>query len=218
MIQSFWANKWDIGQIGFHRDEVNDALLRFGPEVFGAQTCRILVPLCGMSMDLDWLVRQGHEVVGVEFVREAVERLAHRLGEPKTVDKLANGMERWNWSPAFSVLLGDFFELSAAQERSFDAVWDRASIVAIDPQKRPKYVHEVKKAVKSGGQILMRTFEYDQSEMDGPPFSVAERQIREALYADCEVYLLEDLRSDPEGKFQERGLTQQRVCTYRIVV
>ena len=36
---------------------------------------RVLFPLCGASVDLAWLYRQGHTVVGVEGTWKAVEKL-----------------------------------------------------------------------------------------------------------------------------------------------
>ena len=57
MKQHFWREKWQAQQIGFHRDEVNDALATHAAGLFtpGGQ---ILVPLCGMTLDMDWLLQK----------------------------------------------------------------------------------------------------------------------------------------------------------------
>jgi thiopurine S-methyltransferase len=38
----------------------------------GKSSAKILFPFCGKSLDMNWLASQGHEIVGVEFVEDAV--------------------------------------------------------------------------------------------------------------------------------------------------
>ncbi|CAB4033218.1 thiopurine S-methyltransferase-like, partial [Paramuricea clavata] len=37
------------------------------------QNRRVLVPFCGKTLDLLWLVKQGHTVIGIEAVQKAIE-------------------------------------------------------------------------------------------------------------------------------------------------
>ena len=80
-----WLTRWQEGRIQFHVDKVNPILDRYVdrllPEGFG----RVLVPLCGKSVDLGWLVDRGHEVVGVELAEKAVEDLFRELGRNPTI-------------------------------------------------------------------------------------------------------------------------------------
>jgi thiopurine S-methyltransferase len=59
---------------------------------------------------------------------------------------------------------------------------------------------------------------YDQSKMNGPPFSVARSDV-ESLFASCEQ--IEQLESqsiiDAEPRFRERGLSELREEAYWIV-
>ena len=213
MQQQFWQARWQSGRTGFHRSEVNDALVSFGAHVFGHEPVRILVPLCGMTLDLDWLVHQGHQVVGVEFVPEAVAQLKERMGEPVSVTELGAGLVEWRWSDRFSVLQGDLFRLGELSLTPFDGIWDRAAIVALDPTTRRAYAKVLLQHLKPGGAILMRTFAYDQSVMEGPPFSVTEDDLR-VLFQGVTVSSLASESSEPDEKFQERGLTWQRVETF----
>lgn len=59
MEPEFWHKRWSSNQIGFHLPEVNPYLQRFWPQLGLAQGSRVLVPLCGKSLDLLWLADQG---------------------------------------------------------------------------------------------------------------------------------------------------------------
>ncbi len=49
----FWSRRWENRQLALHRSEVHPALLRHGALLSGRS--RVLVPLCGKSIDLWWL-------------------------------------------------------------------------------------------------------------------------------------------------------------------
>ena len=73
MDAEFWRQRWTAGQIGFHQAEVNQDLCKLWPELELEKGARVLVPLCGKSHDMSWLVEQGFHVVGVELSQTAVE-------------------------------------------------------------------------------------------------------------------------------------------------
>ena len=61
-----WLERWRDGRIAFHRDAVHPALERYWPDLQN-QGSKILVPLCGKSLDMRWLAGQGHPVLGIEL-------------------------------------------------------------------------------------------------------------------------------------------------------
>jgi thiopurine S-methyltransferase len=71
MKPQFWIEKWQAGQIGFHQSEVHSFLVEFFPKM--ALGGKVLVPLCGKSLDMVWLAQQGCQVVGVELSSLACE-------------------------------------------------------------------------------------------------------------------------------------------------
>jgi len=73
MQPEFWHKKWESNQIGFHQPEVNPYLQRHWPDLAIPAQARVLVPLCGKSLDLLWLAGRGHRVLGVELSEKAVE-------------------------------------------------------------------------------------------------------------------------------------------------
>ena len=62
---SLWLKLWrDKLQGGFHLLSINPLLPRFWHKLKPAPDGRVLVPLCGKSLDMLWLAAQGYQVVG----------------------------------------------------------------------------------------------------------------------------------------------------------
>jgi thiopurine S-methyltransferase len=169
---------------------------------------RVFVPLCGKSRDLIWLAKRGHSVVGCEISRIAVTSFFDEAGLAplRTVD---GPVERWR-AGAIEILLGDFFGLGCEVIGGFDAIYDRAALVALPETMRPRYVEALIGLAAPGTAMLLVTVEYPQHEREGPPFSVPERDVRELFGGAAEVALLESLpdgREDPP-RLRERRLTR----------
>ena len=202
MHAEFWLSRWEEGRTGFHREDVHADLIRFEDRFLGDGPHRVLVPLCGKTLDLAWLASRGHTVVGVELSPVAAAALFEQAGLTPT--KTEDGpFTRWT-AGSITILQGDVFEATPERVGPIDRIWDRAAIVALDPPRRERYAATVRALLPSGGLILQNAFAYDQSQMDGPPFAVPEDEIA-AHYAGWDRTLL--LRENPiEGKFAERGI------------
>ncbi len=199
MGKEFWAAAWQAGRTGFHKAQVHPMLETHLDALTKGEPACVLVPLCGKSLDLRWLVAQGHEVVGVELVAQAVEQL-FADGASSPVRGTRGTYESWQ-EPGLCVLHGDVFALEAALlPRPVTGVWDRASLVALPPNRRREYVDVLRRVVMPGGRILLNVFEYDSAIMDGPPFSVSEAEVRQ-LYSDCGLQMLE--RTDGSAMFAD---------------
>ncbi|HHQ40879.1 MAG TPA: thiopurine S-methyltransferase, partial [Chromatiales bacterium] len=72
MEPEFWLARWEAGQTGFHRGEVNPLLLAHWDALGVPEGGTVFVPLCGKSRDMAWLAGRGHPVVGVELSPIAV--------------------------------------------------------------------------------------------------------------------------------------------------
>ena len=132
-----WLTRWREGRIQFHVDEVNPILDRYIDRLLPGGSGRVLVPLCGKSVDLGWLVKQGHQVVGVELVEKAVDDLFKELGRSPTIST-QDVFQSWR-SDGLEVLVCDLFELDTEFIGKFDAIWDRAALVALRPSDRDCY-------------------------------------------------------------------------------
>jgi thiopurine S-methyltransferase len=58
MHTEFWQSRWQRNDIGFHAREVNPMLVRHWSVVCRDNASRVLVPLCGKSIDLLWLANR----------------------------------------------------------------------------------------------------------------------------------------------------------------
>ncbi len=91
-----------------------------------------------------------------------------------------------------------------------DAVYDRASLVALEPGVRRRYADHLTAIIPHEAPIFLISFEYDTDEMDGPPFSVAAGEIRELFPAfDAEVVADDDAMAS-NADLAGRGLTGLR--------
>jgi len=72
MQAEFWYNCWENNRIAFHSHLVNPHLQRYWQTLNLKAGSRILVPLCGKSNDMLWLLAQGYQVVGAELSLKAV--------------------------------------------------------------------------------------------------------------------------------------------------
>jgi len=215
MDPDFWHERWKTNQIGFHQGDVNSYLVRYWPSLTLNEGDRILVPLCGKSRDMFWLLEQGFAVTGVEISPLAVEafftenRLTPVISrEPRCV--------RWK-TGTLEILCGDFFELERCDIGICQGVYDRAALIALPPAMRARYVNHLSNLLEQQVRGLLLTMDYNQSEMEGPPFSVSDEEVSQ-LYADtCTVQQLsrtDILHSQP--RLLERGLTRLSEQAWRM--
>jgi thiopurine S-methyltransferase len=213
MDARYWIDRWNEGKTGFHQAEYHPRLVEFFPALSPKEGQSVLVPLCGKSKDLLWLNRQGLSVHGVELFQPAVEAFfeENRLQDVQSVKE--NGFIHFS-SPGIRISCGDFFALGADSE--YDFVYDRAALVALPESMRKRYVEVVQKAIKRGGVCLLIVYDYDQTELEGPPFSIGDAEVRE-LYSDG--FSIELLSSEPpksEGPRME-VVTGLRERVYSLV-
>lgn len=174
----FWHSRWENNLTGFHLDEVNPYLVANWPALKLKAKTRVFVPLCGKTVDLIWLAEQGHQVVGIELSHLAAEAFFSENQLTVEAKKIGN-FELWQ-SENISILCGDIFDLTAEILGPVDAVYDRASLVALPLAMRQDYAAKLTELAPSAPKLLV-TLEYDQSKMDGPPFSVSKDEVL-ALY------------------------------------
>ncbi len=207
MQADFWHERWEHNQIGFHQAEINSYLQAFWGHMPVPVGSRIFVPLCGKSRDMLWLRSQDLQVLGVEISPIAVhDFFAENALEPIVTQHGA--FERWECD-GLVILLGDFFQLSAADVADCAGVFDRASLIALPPEMRHRYAQHLMHILPPAVQILLITMEYDQREMKGPPFAVHEAEVRgfyEAHYTVERLQALDVLANEPG--FRQRGLTR----------
>ncbi len=211
MEADFWLDHWRRNQIGFHQKNFNGHLVNCWHALGMQPDARVFVPLCGKSRDLIWLSEQGYSVVGCEISGIAVESFFKEASlEPQ---QAADGpFQRWS-AGSIEILLGDFFSLSRNCVGWFDAVYDRASLVALPETMRPRYARKIAELAPAGTSMLLITVEYPQHERHGPPFSVPESEVRDLFGGMADVELLQ---STPDPGAAGRGLSGLTERVYRL--
>jgi thiopurine S-methyltransferase len=215
MDPEFWHARWQENRIGFHLQETNPWLVHYWPPPRAAPGDRVLVPLCGKSLDMLWLLDQGYRVTGVEISRIAAEAF---FAENSLVPAIEQAGEFTRYRcDALDILCGDFFALDRNTAGDIDAVYDRASLIALPPAMRAAYAEHLASLLDPGTSCLLITLDYDQRQMPGPPFAVTDEEIT-SLYAD--TFALEQLCSkdvlDDNGRFRDAGITRLHECVYRM--
>ena len=175
MEASFWHNRWQTNQTGWHERAVNPLLIAHFPSLHVPPGKRVFVPLCGKSLDLGWLLSQGYAVAGAELSELAVTQLFADLGMEPRVSQV--GPLRLFRGEKIDIFVGDIFDLTREVLGPVDAVYDRAALVALPEALRSRYTAHLKALTGMAPQLVIG-YQYDQSVVDGPPFSVSPEELR----------------------------------------
>jgi thiopurine S-methyltransferase len=216
MQASFWHERWESSDIGFHRQEIDALLRQYWSGLALGHGQRVLAPLCGKSLDLLWLAGAGHPVTGVELSPLACAAFfAENRLSPRRYQR--GPFEVWE-ADEIRILQGDFFDLGPSEVAECAGVYDRAALIALPPPMRADYVRHLAAILPAGVRMLLLTLEYDQSARAGPPFAVGEAEVR-ALYEPSYAVELLDTRDAlaPDSPWRRQGLTWLTETVYRIV-
>ena len=188
MEHADWLQRWQEGRTPFHLDQVNPWLLQFQDRLALAEDRRVLVPLCGKSLDMAHLAGLGARVTGVDLAEKALLAFAHEQGLA-IQRETAGGVVKLQADP-FTLLAGDFFALPDEQLGRFDAIWDRAALIALPAAIRPAYARRLVSLLEGDGRLLLVNLEYDETCMEGPPFNVPLDEIENLFKATASVQVL----------------------------
>ena len=215
MQPEFWHKKWASNQIGFHLPQVNPYLQRHWPELAIPARARVLVPLCGKSLDLLWLAGQGHQVLGIELSQTAVEDFfSEQQLAPEVSDAGAFKVYR---AGAIELWCGDFFALTARDVADCAALYDRAALIALPPPMRERYGAHLQQILPAELRGLLITLDYDQAQLPGPPFAVEDNEVQRSWGCFWRLHMLQEQDVLGESwKFLRAGVTRLVERVYRI--
>lgn len=203
MDPDFWLSRWREGRTAFHEGAPNALLTDHGARL-GRSPKRVLVPLCGKTRDLAYLASLGHEVIGIELSPIAGEGFFTDSG--LTPERSRRGPFEAFSAGGVTILVGDFFDTTPELLGPLDAAYDRAALVALPPALQERYARHVLSLLPTGAPILLVTFDYDTSKMQGPPFAIPSERV-EALFGDrCTIeHLAERDVGDERPNFRAAG-------------
>ena len=116
-----------------------------------------------------------------------------------------------------TLFAGDIFELDRTMTGKLDAIFDRAALYALPSELRQRYVKAMINLLEPKAKMLLISFCYNQSEMNGPPFSVSEEEIN-CLYG--HAFTIKQLYNEPVPEISEhhkaKGLTRADEQVYYL--
>ena len=213
METQFWKTLWDDNQIGFHQDSTNPMLLSHWHKTSLKSGDRVLVPLCGKSLDMLFLKSLGLEVVGVELVEKACVEFFSDNNLAYSTHTIENG-QRFD-SDGITVFNMDILNANPENVGTFDGLYDRAAVIALPTEIRSSYAAVVKQLLSETSSGLINTIEYPQELRDGPPFSVPEASLRD-LMNPFKLKQLESRNSDDVTRLEAWGVPYLRQHTFLL--
>lgn len=179
MDRAYWEEVWRNDDLGFHQPKVNQHLQRFWQRLRLTPDSRVFVPLCGKSLDMDWLLSEGHEVIGADIAEKAQQDYLVTHNEP--VRYTEENKLKLAWQGRLLFVVGDILHLEPEMLRSVDAVYDRAALIALPRAVRQNYALFLAHCLKPGARMLLITRQAPE-ERHSPPFNVSAAEVDE-LYA-----------------------------------
>ncbi|XP_032390651.1 probable thiopurine S-methyltransferase isoform X2 [Etheostoma spectabile] len=194
MALAEWEERWQKDRIGFHQPHVHTMLENNIDKVLaGRAEVRFFFPLCGKAVDMKWLADMGHSVVGVEISEKAIKQFFEENNmtySEEPVPAIPGAKVFKSSERNISLYQCDLYNFSSSIEGQFGAIWDRGSLVAINPRDREKYAALVLSLMAKDCRYLLDTLLYNPELYNGPPFLVPDEQVNSLFGNSCDVELL----------------------------
>lgn len=218
-----WKKGWEAGWTDFHMPKVHPTLIKYyGKLTNGVKGLRFFFPLCGKTYDMKWLSDNGQHVVGVEGVEMACKQFFEEQKLTYTVSDIPgipDGKLFTAESGNIKIYKCDALALTSEIIGKFDVIWDRGSLVAIDPPDRSSYIKMLQSVSKPGTNIMAEIYEYDWDERikEHAPYPFFRKHIDE-IFGSWSTIAEEERynKIDENVKFREWGLTWMTNVVYLI--
>jgi thiopurine S-methyltransferase len=210
-----WLIRWQKNQIGFHEAETNSHLKQYILSSNLKSGDTIFLPLCGKSADITWLAEQGFQVVGVELSAIAIKSYFCEQG--LNYEQLESGPFAAYVSGNIRLLEGSFFDLQREDLADCSLVYDRAALIALEEPVRARYTDWMQSIMGDKADMLLVTLDYDQSEMNGPPFSVSTDEVVRHYGQAFQVHtMLQTEIVDDSPRWRSKGLSSLVESVYQL--
>ncbi|KAF3707253.1 putative thiopurine S-methyltransferase [Channa argus] len=192
-----WKERWQENRIGFHQLHVHEMLKNNINNVLAGRTgVRFFFPLCGKAVDMKWLADMGHSVVGVEISEKGIKQFFEENNltySEEPVPAIPGAKVYKSSEKNISLYQCDLYSFSSSIEGRFGAIWDRGSLVAINPKDREKYATLMMSLMDKECRYLLLTFLYNPELYKGPPFFVPNEQVHSLFGDSCDIELLQSV-------------------------
>jgi len=205
MENKFWHERWATNDIGFHLNKTNPILIKHWPSLQAKPEDIIFVPLCGKSLDLIWLTTQVKQVIACELSQQAIDDF---FSENRITPHISQHSRYIKYQHEnLTIFCGDFFELIPADLQSCTLIYDRASLIAFPLTMQQQYVDKLDQLFPHPHKRLLITLQYEQSLMQGPPFSVSAETVHQLFSTKHHCQCLESNSVIEQFKrFKDKGI------------
>ncbi len=194
MEERFWIDKWEKGEIGFHQNEFNSNLVKYSGKFF-KDCSKVFVPLCGKTKDMIFLIGKGFKVVGIDLSEKAIISFFEE-NNFSYKSQIYDGYELYI-NENVTLIRGNIFEVPLTLFEEIDAIYDRASLVALPIELRIKYVDFILNNLNKC-KMMLQTLAFDNREL-GPPFSIEEDDVRNYFGKIFSIECISKTELDAEG-------------------
>jgi len=210
-----WISRWENNRIGWHADQINRQLIEYLDQLNLSPGDTIFVPLCGKTKDMLFLLENQINVIGVEMSIIAAEQFFSENNLSYSISNL-DGFILFE-GDGIKIYCGNYFDLEVNHLQEVKAVYDRASLIALDEALRQKYVKHLNDIIVEGVRILLLTLNYPQHQKSGPPFAVSRHEVDELFRGSfqCrELDCINDIENEP--MFQNLGVDFVEKAVYLL--
>jgi thiopurine S-methyltransferase len=184
-VNQFWKNVWitreSHGELpNFHDNKVKHFLKEYLSTHSKEKLDTVLVPFCGKSIDMLWLMQQGYNVRGVDLSEEATNSFfrENKLTFERKEDGAFIIKQATNLTGSLTILCGDLFKLQPKHLQDIDLVYDRAGYNSIPLELRQKYAMLLARHLPKEVKILLGVLDFEgQEPKSGPPYFISEEEL-----------------------------------------
>lgn len=206
-----WKEKWILNDIAFHQDNINPLLRQYLPALKLSPGDYILVPLCGKSLDMNWLAQCGLRVVGIELSRIAIQYYFEARGV-KPRQQARGRFMSWRHDD-IEIWCGDIFDLRLKDMLNIKSLYDCAALTALQPVHRKRYVEHFSKIMPINSQILLMTTETPDPHLPNSAQAI-DNEVRALYQSNYHIQLLHGkscFKTDPEVPMEVERLLEEKV-------
>ncbi|XP_078541931.1 putative thiopurine S-methyltransferase [Lissotriton helveticus] len=189
-----WKKKWEQKKTSFHKDHVHRLLQAHLNSLLNNRTgLRIFFPLCGKVVDMKWLADMGHMITGVDVSEIGLKGFFTEQNIPyveEDVPEIPGAKLFKSSSGNISLYCCSFYDFIRIPAK-YDGIWDRGSLVAINPRDRERYAKALLSLMEQDCCYLLITVSYNPDLIEGPPFYVPDSVIEKLYGESCTIKLLE---------------------------
>lgn len=179
-----WLDHWEKNDIAFHQLEGNPLLKEFWSGLQVPVGSTVLVPLCGKTVDMLWLMQQGYHVIGVELSEIACKDFFTENNLPFEIKKRDDFTRYFN--DKIEIFCGDFFALTKELMPPIEAVYDRAAFIALSNDLRQRYAAHLINLMAPKSKMFLIVYNSSDT-VEGPPFPISRAEIDKKYGKDFQI-------------------------------